>query len=72
MKECFFVKIESLHLPDWGTTENAHGLSKEELLKREVIYIDIANDGEYLYRAVIGFWKFHYFFDEYKIYKISF
>ncbi|CAD6187757.1 unnamed protein product [Caenorhabditis auriculariae] len=48
MKENFFVKIETIHLPDRGTTENAHGLGAEELAKREVININIANDNEFL------------------------
>lgn len=52
MKENFFVKIESIHLPDRGTTENAHGLSEEELERRDVVYINIANDNEFLSRAV--------------------
>uniref|UniRef100_A0A915BKB4 Phosphatidylinositol transfer protein n=1 Tax=Parascaris univalens TaxID=6257 RepID=A0A915BKB4_PARUN len=53
MKENFFVKIESIHLPDRGTTENAHGLSDEELERRDVVHINIANDNEYLSRADI-------------------
>lgn len=44
MKENFFIKIETLHLPDRGTTENAHKLEGDALKKREVIHIDIAND----------------------------
>ncbi|ESO05982.1 hypothetical protein HELRODRAFT_64321 [Helobdella robusta] len=44
MKDNFFIKIESIHLPDRGDTQNAHGLDKETLSKREVIKIDIAND----------------------------
>lgn len=44
MKEHFFIKIETMHLPDRGDTENAHNLSAEDLKKREVITIDIAND----------------------------
>uniref|UniRef100_A0A0K0EKU8 Phosphatidylinositol transfer protein n=1 Tax=Strongyloides stercoralis TaxID=6248 RepID=A0A0K0EKU8_STRER len=53
MKENFFVKVETIHLPDNGTTENAHGLSKEELAKREVVMINIANDNEFLNSADI-------------------
>ncbi|VDM29258.1 unnamed protein product [Toxocara canis] len=53
MKDNFFVKIESIHLPDRGTTENAHGLNEEELARRDVIHINIANDDEYLSRADI-------------------
>lgn len=44
MKENFVIKIETMHLPDTGNTENAHGLSDELLAKREVVKIDIAND----------------------------
>lgn len=44
MKENFVIKIESMHLPDRGETENAHGLDAETLAKREVVRIDIAND----------------------------
>lgn len=51
MKDNFFVKVETIHLPDRGTTENAHNLSKEELAKREVVHIDIANDKEFLAAA---------------------
>jgi len=44
MKENFFISIETIHLPDRGTTENAHQLSGEALKAREVVHIDIAND----------------------------
>jgi len=44
MKENFMVKIESMHLPDRGNTQNAHELSPDLLAHREVIYLDIAND----------------------------
>lgn len=44
MNENFFIKIESVHLPDRGDTENAHGLDKETLQMRQIINIDIAND----------------------------
>ena len=44
MKEDFFVKIETMHLPDRGETENAHGLDAKTLKERKVINIDIAND----------------------------
>jgi hypothetical protein len=44
MKENFFIRIESLHVADKGTLDNPFNLSKHELDKREVIYIDIAND----------------------------
>lgn len=38
----FSVILESLHLPDNGSTENAHNLSGEMLEKREIEYINIA------------------------------
>lgn len=44
MKENFRLTIESLHLPDRGTTENAHNLPATVLPNREVVFIDIAND----------------------------
>lgn len=44
MKENFMVKIETLHAPDRGTQSNAHRLSPELLKKRDVVFIDIAND----------------------------
>lgn len=44
MKENFIIKVETIHLPDRGTTENAHQLSAKQLEQREVVYLDIAND----------------------------
>lgn len=44
MKDNFIVKIETIHLPDRGTTENAHQLPADLLKKRDVVHIDIAND----------------------------
>ncbi|VDM47823.1 unnamed protein product [Toxocara canis] len=44
MKENFYLTIESMHLPDSGETENALGLSKDLLKKREVVMIDIYDD----------------------------
>jgi len=44
MKENFVIKIETMHLPDRGDTDNAHGLDEATLAKREVVRIDIAND----------------------------
>jgi hypothetical protein len=44
MGENFFIKIETIHLPDAGTNENAHNLPAELLARRQVQYIDIAND----------------------------
>jgi len=53
MKDKFYVKVETIHLPDNGTTENAHGLTTEELARREVVMINIANDREFLNAADI-------------------
>lgn len=44
MKENFFIKIESFHSQDKGTLENPFNLPTDLLAKREIIYIDIAND----------------------------
>ncbi|XP_063853504.1 phosphatidylinositol transfer protein beta isoform-like isoform X7 [Scylla paramamosain] len=44
MKRNFTVMIETLHLADMGTQENAHRLTGEKLNMREVVTIDIAND----------------------------
>ncbi|XP_013411966.1 phosphatidylinositol transfer protein alpha isoform-like [Lingula anatina] len=44
MKENFFIKIESIHLPDRGESHNPHNLPDELLAQREIIRIDIAND----------------------------
>jgi len=42
MNENFFIKIETYHYADRGTTENIHQLDEKQLKKREVIIIDIA------------------------------
>ncbi|XP_006812237.1 phosphatidylinositol transfer protein alpha isoform-like isoform X2 [Saccoglossus kowalevskii] len=44
MKEGFHITIETWHKPDRGTIDNVHNLGPEEVKKREVIFIDIAND----------------------------
>lgn len=44
MGKNFSIIVETMHSPDRGTQENVHELTPEELKKREVIYIDIAND----------------------------
>lgn len=44
MKDNFMVKIETLHAPDRGDQDNAHKLPIELLKKRDVQFIDIAND----------------------------
>ena len=44
MKKNFYIVIESYHAPDRGDTENIHQLPKDELAKREVTYIDIADN----------------------------
>lgn len=48
MGDNFFVRIETLHLPDRGHTANAHMLKPDVLAKRDVININIANDHEHL------------------------
>lgn len=45
MKKNFTVVIESMHLADNGTTDNALDLSKKERKAREVVMIDIHNTG---------------------------
>ncbi|XP_074640937.1 phosphatidylinositol transfer protein beta isoform-like isoform X2 [Tubulanus polymorphus] len=44
MKDSFFLKIETLHKDDDGSSENVHNLTQEQLLNRKVVYVDIAND----------------------------
>ncbi|KAL5017677.1 hypothetical protein ScPMuIL_007266 [Solemya velum] len=44
MKENFYIKIETMHMPDRGTVENIHGLPDEDLRIRKVVNIDIAAD----------------------------
>ncbi|XP_057202857.1 phosphatidylinositol transfer protein, beta, like [Triplophysa rosa] len=43
MKDDFFIKIETWHKPDIGTTENPHGLPPEEWEEIEIVPIDIAD-----------------------------
>jgi len=44
MKEKFRISIETMHTADRGESDNVHRLTPEELKKREIVYIDIAND----------------------------
>lgn len=44
MGEGFRIHITTWHKPDRGESDNVHELPKGKLDKREVIYIDIAND----------------------------
>lgn len=44
MKDNFFIKIESFHADDNGKLENPFDLPADLLKKREIVYIDIAND----------------------------
>lgn len=44
MADAFHLIIETMHKDDDGTDENAHDLNQAELIKRQVIKIDIAND----------------------------
>ncbi|KAI6214539.1 Phosphatidylinositol transfer protein [Aphelenchoides besseyi] len=50
MGDNFFVRIETMHLNDRGTTANAHSLKPDVLAKRDVVNINIANDNEFLNR----------------------
>ncbi|XP_064180735.1 phosphatidylinositol transfer protein beta isoform-like isoform X1 [Anguilla rostrata] len=43
MKDDFFIKIETWHKPDLGTSDNPHGLPPEEWEETEVVPIDIAD-----------------------------
>lgn len=42
MKENFVIKVETYHYADRGTSENIHELDKDQLKRREVVVIDIA------------------------------
>ncbi|KAL8604632.1 hypothetical protein ACOMHN_013412 [Nucella lapillus] len=44
MKDSFYIIIESFHAPDRGDQENIHQLSDEELQKREVHHVNIADN----------------------------
>eukprot|EP01135_Chromosphaera_perkinsii_P000908 Nk52_evm6s153 gene=Nk52_evmTU6s153 len=44
MKDNFHIAITTWHKPDGGHEHNVHELTDEQLKKREVIMIDIAND----------------------------
>ena len=44
MGDHFHIVIESMHQDDDGSAENALNLAPEELKKRKVVHIDIAND----------------------------
>ncbi len=44
MKGNFFIKVETYHIGDRGETQNAHELTPEQLAKRKVVHVDIAND----------------------------
>ncbi|KAJ7416125.1 Tetratricopeptide repeat protein 28 [Willisornis vidua] len=43
MKDDFFIKIETWHKPDLGTTENVHNLDPNTWKSVEVVHIDIAD-----------------------------
>ncbi|XP_051569260.1 phosphatidylinositol transfer protein beta isoform-like [Myxocyprinus asiaticus] len=43
MKDDFFIKIETWHKADMGTTDNPHGLPPEEWEETEMVPIDIAD-----------------------------
>nr|XP_014428509.1 phosphatidylinositol transfer protein beta isoform-like isoform X1 [Pelodiscus sinensis]XP_014428510.1 phosphatidylinositol transfer protein beta isoform-like isoform X1 [Pelodiscus sinensis] len=43
MKDDFFIKIETWHKPDLGTSENVHDLDPNTWKSVEVVHIDIAD-----------------------------
>ncbi|CAF1190645.1 unnamed protein product [Rotaria sordida] len=43
MKENMIIDISTLHVPDRGESENVHQLTGDELKKRHIIYINIAD-----------------------------
>ncbi|XP_005990306.2 phosphatidylinositol transfer protein beta isoform [Latimeria chalumnae] len=43
MEDGFFIKIETWHKPDLGTTENVHGLDPDTWKTVDVVHIDIAD-----------------------------
>lgn len=45
MKDKFIIIIETLHAPDRGNEENVHQLPPEKLKQRDIVRIDISNDG---------------------------
>ncbi|KAI3421962.1 hypothetical protein GPALN_012500 [Globodera pallida] len=53
MKDDLLVQIETIHLNDGGTTENPFRLTPDELSKRMLVNIDIANDKEHLNKSDI-------------------
>ena len=57
----FDIEINSIHLPDAGTTENPFNLPPRNYKNVEVVYIDIANDFDYpaKYKAKYDPSKFH-------------
>lgn len=44
LRDRFNIVVESKHIDDGGVTENAFGLTEDELLRRKIIWIDIAGD----------------------------
>lgn len=44
MKDAFHLIIETMHQDDDGSDQNAHKLNQADLIKRQVVNIDIAND----------------------------
>ena len=44
MKDSFKLILETYCLPDRGESENVHELDADQLAKRQVIHVDIAND----------------------------
>lgn len=50
----FQLTIETDHRPDYGQSENVHGLSEEQLAAREVEYIDIASTDRNYWSYLVG------------------
>jgi hypothetical protein len=40
----FQIIVQSVHLPDNGSTENAHNLTPDQLAMRQVVHVDIGKD----------------------------
>ena len=44
MKEKFYIQVDTIHLNDRGESQNVHGLSADDLERRQVVKINIAAD----------------------------
>jgi hypothetical protein len=43
MKDNMIIDISTLHVPDRGESENVHQLTGDDLKKRNIVYINIAD-----------------------------